>query len=101
MSSLSLYHSITNLLTVVVALLVFVLLLPLALSLEATRNILVRLGLKTTYAGIPRWVNIIWLLLMAPLAITALVFGGLAGGSSTHLRTAHGVSFAISPHPPP
>lgn len=67
------------------------LLLPLALSLDATRNILVRLGLKDVYPAIPQWVNIIWVFLIGPLAITALVFGGLTGGSSGHLRTAHGI----------
>lgn len=67
------------------------LLLPLALSMEAARNILTRLGLKHVYASLPKWVDIIWLLLIGPLAVTALVFGVLAGGSSGHLRTAHGI----------
>lgn len=66
-------------------------LFPLALSLEAVRNVLVRLGLKSVYGSIPKWVNIIWVFVIGPTTLLALIFGAVAGGSSGHFRTAHGI----------
>lgn len=60
------------------------------------RNILVRLGLKNVYPKFPKYVNTIWVFLIGPLGIVAVIFGGLAGGSSGHVRTIHGVSFCTN-----
>lgn len=84
------YHA--NIYIVLVAILAFVVLVPLALSMDAGRYLLVRLKLSHVYPKLPRWINLIWLGLMAPLAIATLAFGFLAGGTSGHLRTVHGVS---------
>lgn len=64
--------------------------------MDAGRFILVRLKLSHVYPKMPRYINLIWLLLMGPLAIATIIFGVLAGGTTVHLRTVHGVS---SPSP--
>lgn len=84
---------------VLIALLAFINLVPAVLSMEAARNLLVRLKMSHILPNIPRWVDIIWLYLLSPLAILALLFGSLTGGSAGHFRTAHGVSrLTIVPH---
>lgn len=77
---------------VLLALLAFTTLLPLVITIDAARSILVRLGMHHVLPDIPRWMDIIWIFLMTPLALVALVFGSLAGGTSGHFRSAHGVS---------
>lgn len=89
---LSLWYYETDFNTVLVALLAFVNLVPAALSLEAARNLLVRLKLSHVLPNVMRWVDIIWLYIMSPLALLGLVFGSLAGGNAAHFRTVHGVS---------
>lgn len=75
-----------------IALLAFLNLVPAALSLEASRNLLVRLKLSHVLPNVMRWVDIIWLYIMSPLALLGLLFGSLAGGNAAHFRTVHGVS---------
>lgn len=77
---------------VLIALLAFVNLVPAALSLEATRSLLVRLKLSHVLPNVMRWVDIIWLYIMSPLALLVLLFGSLTGGNATHFGSVHGVS---------
>ncbi|KAJ4390951.1 hypothetical protein N0V93_004550 [Gnomoniopsis smithogilvyi] len=75
---------------ILISLFVFISLVPAALSLEASRNLLVRLKMSHVFPNNMRWVDTIWLYVMSPLALLALLFGALAGGTATHFRTAHG-----------
>lgn len=81
-----------NLNAVLIATLVFASLIPAAMSMEASRNLLVRLKLSHVLPNIMRWVDIIWLYILSPLALLALLFGSLARGSAAHFHTLHGVS---------
>lgn len=83
------------------ALLTFVTLVPLVLTFDATRNILVRVKMSHVLPNIPRWMNIIWLYVMTPAAILTLLFGSLTAGTSGHFRSAHGVSLHSEQNNPP
>ncbi|KAI0016884.1 hypothetical protein F4780DRAFT_634880 [Xylariomycetidae sp. FL0641] len=65
--------------------------LPLAIGLESTRNILIRIKMSHVLAKAPRWNNIIWMAIIAPSVILVLLFGALTMGNASHFRTAHGV----------
>lgn len=82
---------------ILLALLAFVLLAPLAITFDSVRNMLVRIRMQQVLIKLPTYVNLIWTFLMGPLALLSLVFGLLAGGSSGHFRTVHGVSTSRTP----
>lgn len=75
-----------------VAMSVFLAVLPLILSLEGTRALLLRLKLDHILPKSTRWANIGWFWVMGPATLIILIFGVLATGSSGNMRTAHGVS---------
>ncbi|KAK3933757.1 hypothetical protein QBC46DRAFT_431479 [Diplogelasinospora grovesii] len=76
---------------ILVATVAFLNVVPLALGLESSRNILIRLRLSHVVPNIPRWNTVLWLYVFTPLLPIALVFGILAMGTAGHFRTAHGV----------
>ncbi|KAJ9150797.1 Cytochrome b/b6/petB-like protein [Pleurostoma richardsiae] len=69
----------------------FLNIVPLALGLESSRNILIRLRLSHVMPNIPRWNTVLWLYAFTPFLPLVLVFGILAMGTAGHFRTAHGV----------
>lgn len=83
--------------TVLIALMGFILLVPFVLGIDAVRNLLVRLNISHILPKIPRWMDIVWLWVMSPTALVALLFGSLAGGNAGHFRTVHGVSYPRDP----
>ncbi|KAI1334475.1 hypothetical protein F5Y15DRAFT_290497 [Xylariaceae sp. FL0016] len=76
---------------IIIGLLAFLSILPLALGLESTRNILIRLQKSFVLPNIPRWTNILWLGVLAPSIPFTLLFGALVMGNASHFRTAHGI----------
>ncbi|KKY35876.1 hypothetical protein UCDDA912_g04149 [Diaporthe ampelina] len=76
---------------IVVALSVFLAVIPLILSLEGTRALLVRLKLGHLFPKVTRCPNIGWFWVMGPATLLILIFGVLAAGTSGHMRTAHGI----------
>lgn len=54
-----------------------------------------RLKLGHVLPNVMRWVDIIWLYIMSPLALLGLLFGSLTGGNATHFRTVHSVSLLL------
>lgn len=75
-----------------VAMAVFLAVLPLILSLEGTRALLLRLKLGHILPKASTWANIGWLWVMGPATLILLIFGVLARGNAGNMRTAHGVS---------
>lgn len=75
-----------------VAMTLFLAVIPLILSLEGTRTLLIRLKLDHILPKATRWANIGWFWVMGPSALMILIFGALAAGTSGHMRTTHGVS---------
>lgn len=84
-----------------VAMSVFLAVLPLILSLEGTRALLLRLKLDHILPKATRWANIMWFWVMGPSTLIILIFGVLATGSSGNMRTAHGVSVPADGNTPP
>lgn len=78
--------------TVMVAMSMFLAILPLILSFEGTRALLLRLKLGHVLPKASTWANIGWLWVMGPATLILLIFGVLARGNAGNIRTAHGVS---------
>lgn len=79
-----------------VAMSVFLAVLPLILSLEGTRALLLRLKLDHVLPKASKWAGIGWFWVMGPATLITLIFGVLTVGNSGNMRTAHGVS-TLSP----
>lgn len=77
-----------------VAMSVFLAVIPLILSLEGTRALLLRLKLGHILPKASRWASIGWIWVMGPSTLIILIFGVLTTGSSGNMRTTHGVSIA-------
>ncbi|KAG8167689.1 hypothetical protein KVR01_003378 [Diaporthe batatas] len=76
---------------IMVAMSVFLAILPLILTLEGTRVLLLRLKLGHVLPKATKWANIGWLWLMGPATLLLLIFGFLARGTAGHMQTAHGI----------
>lgn len=75
-----------------VAMSLFLAVIPLVLSLEGTRALLLRLKLGHVLPKATKWANIGWFWIMGPATLILLIFGVLTAGSSGNMRTTHGVS---------
>ncbi|KAL8335378.1 hypothetical protein RB598_009532 [Gaeumannomyces tritici] len=79
---------------ILIAVLVFVAVLPLAMGLEGARSILSRAQLPQALPRrTPRWVGILWLFVTVPSLVLIVVFGALVAGDKPggHFRTAHSI----------
>ncbi|KAK8101440.1 hypothetical protein PG999_011814 [Apiospora kogelbergensis] len=65
--------------------------IPLALALEAGRNIVLRIHKPHVMAKNPRRVNVLWLAVGFPLIIMQFVFGIVATNTAPHFKSVHGV----------
>ncbi|KAF6818811.1 hypothetical protein CMUS01_11860 [Colletotrichum musicola] len=72
------------------AIVAYINVLPLAIGLEHTRNLLLRLNAPQVLPNVHKWNNIMWLFVLAPSMVIVLIFGVLVFGKSAHFRTAHG-----------
>ncbi|KAH8777771.1 hypothetical protein F5883DRAFT_487252 [Diaporthe sp. PMI_573] len=77
--------------TIIVALSVFLAVLPLILSLEGTRALLLRLKLGHILPKASTWANFGWFWVMGPATLIILIFGVLTAGNSGNMRTTHGI----------
>lgn len=84
-----------------VAMAVFLTVLPLIFSLEGARALLLRLKLHHILPKATRWANIGWFWVMGPATLIILIFGVLATGSSGNMRTTHGVGGPVDGNTPP
>lgn len=65
---------------------------PAALSLQSTRNILDRVSKPHILPWIQKWSQIMWIYIVTPSLAVIFIFGVVAMGNATHFRTPHGVS---------
>ncbi|KAL8365293.1 hypothetical protein RB595_004209 [Gaeumannomyces hyphopodioides] len=79
---------------ILIALLVFAAVLPLAMGLEGARSLLARAQLPQALPRrTPRWVGVLWLFVAAPSLVIIVIFGALVTGDKAdgHFRTAHSI----------
>ncbi|KAK2613334.1 hypothetical protein N8I77_000252 [Diaporthe amygdali] len=76
---------------IVIAISVFLTVIPLMLSLEGTRTLLLRLKLDHILPKASPWANIGWFWVMGPATLLILIFGALTAGTAGHMRTTHGI----------
>lgn len=79
---------------VLIAVFIFVAVLPLAMGLEGARSLLSRAQLQHVLPRqTPRWVGVLWLFVTVPSLVLIIIFGALVGGNKPegHFRTAHSI----------
>ncbi|TLD25205.1 hypothetical protein PspLS_05661 [Pyricularia sp. CBS 133598] len=84
---------------ILIAIIIFIAMLPLALCLESARNILARMA--SPYLTLPRqtskWIGIMYGYIIAPMLIVVFVFGIVVAGSrQDHFRNAHAILGLLS-----
>lgn len=70
--------------------------IPLALALEAGRNIVLRLDKPHVLAQAPYRANVLWLVVGLPLVVLQFVFAVVATNTAPHFKSAHSVSLLFS-----
>ncbi|KAL0943232.1 uncharacterized protein CTRU02_201118 [Colletotrichum truncatum] len=81
---------------ILVGIVVFINVLPLAIGLEHGRNLLLRINVPNILPNVHKWNNIMWLFIIAPSLVVVLIFGVLVIGKTAHFRTAHGIVSLIT-----
>ncbi|GKT41285.1 uncharacterized protein ColSpa_01467 [Colletotrichum spaethianum] len=81
---------------ILLAIIAYVNVLPLAIGLEHSRNLLLRINAPQVLPNVHKWNNILWLFVMGPSIVAVLIFGALVTAKSTHFRTAHGIISLIT-----
>lgn len=78
--------------SVVIAIIAFINVLPLAIGLEHMRNVLLRINIPQVLPNVHKWNNIMWIFIMGPSLFVVFLFGALITAKTPHFRSAHGVS---------
>ncbi|WYZ38197.1 hypothetical protein EsH8_III_000111 [Colletotrichum jinshuiense] len=75
----------------VIAIIAFINVLPLAIGLEHMRNVLLRINIPQVLPNVHKWNNIMWIFIMGPSLFVVFLFGALITAKTPHFRSAHGI----------